>query len=166
MCFYTVYLFLSFLSVSSFRLSRDRIKNLVQMLPCQKPCGWSHQTEVLVTLYWLTCKALCKATADILAMPSPTVGRTVQRCSEEKFSFSGQWGWRTSIACLAGGSGAFWSAVRCHVRIFPRAAQQEKYYVTPLCCSRVPVTPEVHFWVFTMPVQHQWSLSSISCVKK
>lgn len=76
-CFYTAYLILSFLSVSSFRLSRDRIKNLVQMLPCQKPCGWSHQTEVLVTLYWLACKALCKATADILAMPSPTVGRTV-----------------------------------------------------------------------------------------
>lgn len=66
-----------------------------------------------------------------------------------------------ALLVLLGGRGAFWSAVRCHVRIFPRAAQQEKCYVTPLCCSRVPVMPEVHFWVFTLPVQHQWSLSSI-----
>lgn len=70
---------LSVLLPIPFRLSRNSIKTLVQMLPSQKPCGWSHQTEVLlVTAYWLACEALCKATADILAMPRATVGKPVK----------------------------------------------------------------------------------------
>lgn len=48
------------------------------MLPLQKLCGWSHQTEVLVTVYWLARGALYRATADILTMPRATVGRTVK----------------------------------------------------------------------------------------
>lgn len=33
---------------------------------------------MLYTVYWLTCDALCKATADILAMPRATLGRTAK----------------------------------------------------------------------------------------
>lgn len=42
---------------------------LVQMLPWQKAHGWSHETEVLVTVYWLACGASYRATAYIFHMP-------------------------------------------------------------------------------------------------
>lgn len=63
----------------------------------------------------------------------------------------------TGFARLAGRR-AFWSpagaAVRCHIRILPRAEQQKKCYVNPQYYCLVPVMPEVHFLMLTMPVQH------------
>ena len=41
----------------AFCLSRNSITMLLQMLPREKSNGWSHELEVLVTLYWLACAA-------------------------------------------------------------------------------------------------------------
>ncbi|XP_054483422.1 uncharacterized protein LOC129116655, partial [Anoplopoma fimbria] len=67
----------------AFRLSRSSINMLVQMLPRQKAHGWSHEMEVLVTVYWLACGASYRVTADIFAMPLATVCRTVHNVVEE-----------------------------------------------------------------------------------
>ncbi|XP_054456751.1 putative nuclease HARBI1 [Anoplopoma fimbria] len=56
---------------------------LVQMLPRQKAHGWSHEMEVLITVYWLTCGASYRVTADIFAMPLATVCRTIHNVVEE-----------------------------------------------------------------------------------
>ena len=61
----------------AFRLSKQSINMLVQMLPRQKAHGWSHEIEVLVTVYLLACGASYRVTADIFAMPLATVCRTV-----------------------------------------------------------------------------------------
>ncbi|XP_067469452.1 putative nuclease HARBI1 [Thunnus thynnus] len=45
----------------AFRLSRNSINMLVQMLPRQKAHGWSHEIEVLVTVYLLACGASYRA---------------------------------------------------------------------------------------------------------
>lgn len=64
-------------------LARRSINILVLMLPHQKSLDLSHRTEELVTVHWLDCEALCKATADITAMPRATLGRTVHTVARE-----------------------------------------------------------------------------------
>ena len=67
----------------AFRLSRTSINMLVQMLPREKAHGWSHETEVLVTVYWLACGASYRVTADIFGMPLATICRIVHNVVEE-----------------------------------------------------------------------------------
>ncbi|XP_016376726.1 putative nuclease HARBI1, partial [Sinocyclocheilus rhinocerous] len=67
----------------AFRLSRNSINMLVQMLPRQKAHGWSHEIEVLVTVYWLACGASYRVTSDTSSMPLATVCRTVHNVVEE-----------------------------------------------------------------------------------
>lgn len=66
-----------------FRQSRNRFNMLVQMMLCQKAHGWSHEIEVLVTVYWLACGASYRVTADIFTMPLATVCRTVHHIVKE-----------------------------------------------------------------------------------
>ncbi|CAK6957497.1 putative nuclease HARBI1 [Scomber scombrus] len=56
---------------------------LVQMMLRQKAHGWSHEIEVLVTVYWLACGASYRVTADNFAMPLATVCRTVHHIVED-----------------------------------------------------------------------------------
>eukprot|EP00064_Thunnus_orientalis_P006028 superscaffoldBa00000609_g6042 len=71
----------------AFRLCRNSINMLVQMLPQQKAHGWSHEIEVLVTVYWLACGAsyrvidaccilhnICVAAGDILEVEEDEEG--------------------------------------------------------------------------------------------
>nr|XP_040019160.1 uncharacterized protein LOC120809426 [Gasterosteus aculeatus aculeatus] len=67
----------------AFRLSRNSFNMLVQLLPRQKPHGWSHEMEVLVTVYWLACGASYRVTADVFAMPLATICRMVHNVVEE-----------------------------------------------------------------------------------
>lgn len=54
---------MSVLSVFFLKLGNN-MKILFQVLSSQKLCKWSLQAQVLVTVYWLACEALCKATAE------------------------------------------------------------------------------------------------------
>ncbi|KAL1268450.1 hypothetical protein QQF64_033813 [Cirrhinus molitorella] len=126
----------------SFRLSRDSINMLVQMLPRQKAHGWSHEIEVLVTVYWLACGASYRVTAGIFHMPLATVCRHVHNVIEEimtilhrvihfpKPAEMEEVG--AGFAHLAGHE-AFRSAAGaidgCHVRIVPPAEPQKKCYI-------------------------------------
>ena len=65
------------------RLSRESFNRLLALLPRQKAHGWSHEVEVLVAMYWLTCGASYRATADAFGMPLSTVCRTVHGVVEE-----------------------------------------------------------------------------------
>lgn len=51
---------------------------LVQMLPRQKAHGLGHETEALVTVYWLACEVSYKVISDTFSMPLATV------CSQEE----------------------------------------------------------------------------------
>ncbi|KAL6113731.1 uncharacterized protein ACO6RY_11939 [Pungitius sinensis] len=66
-----------------FRLSRNSLNMLVQLLPRQKSHGWSHEMEVLVTVYWLACGASYRVTADVLAIPLATICQIVHNVVEE-----------------------------------------------------------------------------------
>ena len=67
----------------AFRLSWDTINVLVQMLPRQKPHGWSHEIDIAVCLYWLACGTSYRVTADIFGILRATVGRLVHSVVEE-----------------------------------------------------------------------------------
>lgn len=124
------------------------------MLPYQKACGWSHQTKMLVTVYWLACEALCKATVEISAMPEVQLARLSWKwwlSSKEKFSCSGHKRWETSSGCFAG-CGAF-CTVWCHIRIVSRAEQQKKCYVNPQSYCRV-CDARGAFLDINLPKQH------------
>jgi len=45
--------------------------------------GWSHEIEVLVTIYWLACGASYRVTAVIFAMATATICRIVHNVEEE-----------------------------------------------------------------------------------
>ncbi|TNN30137.1 hypothetical protein EYF80_059712 [Liparis tanakae] len=62
---------------SAFRLSRTSINILIQLLPRNKKHGWTHEMEVLVTIYCLACGASYRVTADTFAVPMSTVCRIV-----------------------------------------------------------------------------------------
>ena len=63
----------------AFRLSRDSINMLLQMLPLERTHGWGAEMEVMVTLYWLACGASYRVAGDIFCMPLATVCRVVHR---------------------------------------------------------------------------------------
>ncbi|XP_054463368.1 putative nuclease HARBI1 [Anoplopoma fimbria] len=126
----------------AFRLSRSSINMLVQMLPRQKAHGWSHEMEVLVTVYWLACGASYRVTADIFAMPLATVCRTVHNVVEEMMTIlhrvihfpkpeemeevgagfvrlAGHEAFRCAAGAIDG----------CHIKILPPAEPQKKSYI-------------------------------------
>ncbi|XP_030266715.1 putative nuclease HARBI1 [Sparus aurata] len=67
----------------AFRLSRNSITMLLQMLPREKSHGWSHLLEVLVTLYWLACGASYRVTSNVFSIPLATVCRIVHRVVDD-----------------------------------------------------------------------------------
>ncbi|XP_029949288.1 protein ALP1-like [Salarias fasciatus] len=68
------------------RVSRESITALTQMLPREKTHGWSHELEVLVTIYWLACGASYRVTADIFHIPLATVCRIIHKVVDEMMS--------------------------------------------------------------------------------
>lgn len=60
-------------------MGRGSFGRLVQLLPHTKDHGWSHEVEVLTTIYWLACGASYRVTADIFGMPVSTVCRVVHK---------------------------------------------------------------------------------------
>ncbi|XP_070844135.1 putative nuclease HARBI1 [Chaetodon trifascialis] len=115
---------------------------LLQMLPREKSHGWSHDVEVLVTLYWLACGASYRVTADKFAMPLATVCRIAHKIIEEMMTIlhrvihfpkaeqmeevgagfahlAGHDGFRSAAGAIDG----------CHVRILPPAEPQKKSYM-------------------------------------
>jgi len=126
----------------AFRLSRTSINMLVQMLPRNKMHGWSHEIEVLVTIYWLACGASYRVTAEIFSMSTATVCRIVHNVVEEVMTIlhrvihfpkpeelevvgagfarlAGHEGFRRAVGAIDG----------CHVRIVPPAEPQKKSYI-------------------------------------
>ncbi|XP_071388109.1 putative nuclease HARBI1 [Centroberyx affinis] len=126
----------------AFRLSRDTINVLVQMLPRQKPHGWNHEIEVAVCLYWLACGTSYRVTADIFTIPRATVGRIVHSLVEEMMAslhkiihfpkpeeleevgagfarLAGHEAFRCAAGAIDG----------CHIRILPPAEPQKKCYI-------------------------------------
>lgn len=114
---------LCFSSKPVFRLSRNSIKILVHMLPCLKAL-WMEQPKIR------SCSVFT-GFLERLGVRQRLISRYARLA-----------------ACRA-----FRSAVWCHIRILPWAAQQKKCYVNLRCCSRATVVPEVHFLVFTLPMQ-------------
>ena len=89
----------------AFGLSRVVIFRLVQMLPRQKPHGWSHRIQILITIYWLASGASYRATADIFDMPTAcriahNVEEEMMTMSTELFIFAMQKRWSRWVLAL------------------------------------------------------------------
>lgn len=149
----------------AFRLSRETINLLVQMLPRQKPHGWSHEIEVAVCLYWLACGTSYRVTADIFAIPRATVGRIVHSIVDDMMAIVhkvihfpkpeemeevgagfARLAGHEAFRCAAGAIDG------CHVRILPPDWQHR---VSPRC----PCPPEISN-VQGVPISTSWLLSS------
>lgn len=126
----------------AFRLSRNSFNMLVQLLPRQKPHGWSHEMEVLVTVYWLACGASYRVTADVYAMPLATICRMVHNVVEEMMTIIhrvihfpkpeemeevgagfARLAGHEAFRCAAGAIDG------CHVRVLPPAEPQKICYI-------------------------------------
>ncbi|KAM4592053.1 putative nuclease HARBI1 [Odontesthes bonariensis] len=125
----------------AFRLSRETVILLVQMLPRLKQHGWGHEIEVAVCLYWLACGTSYRVTADIFAMPKATVARVVHNVVEAMIGIihkaiqfpkpvemeevgagfarlAGHDGFRRAVGAIDG----------CHIRLVPPAEQKKCYF--------------------------------------
>lgn len=124
------------------RLSRDSINMLLQMLPREKSHGWSHELEVLVTLYWLACGASYRVTSDVFSVPLATVCRIVHRVVDDMmtilprvihFPRAEQMAEVGAAFALLAGHEAFQAAAGaidgCHIRIVPPAEPQKRSYI-------------------------------------
>lgn len=146
--------------IPAFRLSRNSINMLVQMLPRQIAHGWSKETEVLVTVYWLDCGAY-RVTADIFCMPLATVCRTVHSVVEEMmailhkaihFPKPGEMEEVGAGFVRLAGHEAFRCAAGaidgCHIWILPPAEPKKKCYINrklfPLSAAAGPMRRQGH----------------------
>ena len=124
----------------AFRLTRASINEVLNMLPQTKAHGWSHEMEVLVTIYWLACGASYRVTADAFSIPLSSICRIVHRTVEALMTIlhrvihfpqnhqlvevgagftrlAGHEGLRCAVGAIDG----------CHIRIVPPAAQKQSY---------------------------------------
>ncbi|KAL7398437.1 hypothetical protein ABVT39_010016 [Epinephelus coioides] len=112
---------------------------LVQMLPREKAHGWSHEVEVLVTIYWLACGASYRVAADIFGMPLSTVCRIAHNVVEEMITvihrvihFPKHEETEAGFEHLAGHE-AFLHAAGAidgyHIKIIPPAEPHKKSYI-------------------------------------
>uniref|UniRef100_A0A087Y5Y9 DDE Tnp4 domain-containing protein n=1 Tax=Poecilia formosa TaxID=48698 RepID=A0A087Y5Y9_POEFO len=126
----------------AFRLSRTSINHLINLLPRKKDHGWSHEIEILVTIYWLACGASYRVTASIFSMPTSTVCTTVHNVVEEMMTilhqiihFPKEEELENIGAGFAGLGGhevfrlAAGAIDGCHIRILPPAEPQKKSYI-------------------------------------
>ncbi|CAI5670200.1 unnamed protein product [Oreochromis niloticus] len=66
-----------------FRLSRESLKVLLNLLNQDRPHGWGATIEVLVFLFWLASGASYRVVSRVFAIPRSTVHRIVHRVTEE-----------------------------------------------------------------------------------
>uniref|UniRef100_G3PRM6 DDE Tnp4 domain-containing protein n=1 Tax=Gasterosteus aculeatus TaxID=69293 RepID=G3PRM6_GASAC len=107
-----------------------------------KPHGWSHEMEVLVTVYWLACGASYRVTADVFAMPLAKICRMVHNVVEEMMTIIhrvihfpkpeemeevgagfARLAGHEAFRCAAGAIDG------CHVRVLPPAEPQKICYI-------------------------------------
>ena len=134
----------------AFRVSRESILKLTEMLSQEKAHRWSHELEILVTISWIACGASYRVTADIFQMPQATVCRAVHQVvdevterihsvvhfpTQEEVQDIG-----ADFAVLAGHQAFSWAAGAidgCHIRIFPPAEPQKS------CCINRKLFPSI-----------------------
>ncbi|KAF3860042.1 hypothetical protein F7725_000297 [Dissostichus mawsoni] len=66
-----------------FRLSRESLKVLLDILGQDRRHGWGATIETLVFLFWLASGASCRVVSRVFGMPRSTVHRIVHRVTEE-----------------------------------------------------------------------------------
>ncbi|XP_033951422.1 putative nuclease HARBI1 [Pseudochaenichthys georgianus] len=66
-----------------FRLSRESLKVLLELLGQDRRHGWGATIETLVFLFWLASGASCRVVSRVFGMPRSTVHRIVHRVTEE-----------------------------------------------------------------------------------
>ncbi|KAF3861124.1 hypothetical protein F7725_001379 [Dissostichus mawsoni] len=66
-----------------FRLSRESLKVLLDLLGQDRRHGWGATIETLVFLFWLASGASCRVVSRVFGMPRSTVHRIVHRVTEE-----------------------------------------------------------------------------------
>ncbi|XP_058468810.1 uncharacterized protein LOC131443306 [Solea solea] len=124
------------------RLSRDSLDIFFQMLPHNKSHGWSHEVEVLVTVYWLACGASYRVTADIFDMPLSTICRIVHKTVDNMMTIIHQvihFPKHEELEVVGSGFArladheAFGRAVGaidgCHIRVLPPKDPQKRCYM-------------------------------------
>ncbi|KAG9277982.1 putative nuclease HARBI1 [Astyanax mexicanus] len=66
-----------------FRLSRESLKVLFQLIKHEGTHGWGGTIEVLVFLFWLACGTSYRVVSRAFAMPRSTVHRVIHRMASE-----------------------------------------------------------------------------------
>ncbi|KAJ4943705.1 hypothetical protein JOQ06_006203 [Pogonophryne albipinna] len=66
-----------------FRLSRESLNVLLDLLGQDRRHGWGATIETLVFLFWLASGASCRVVSRVFGMPRSTVHRIVHRVTEE-----------------------------------------------------------------------------------
>ncbi|XP_052445479.1 putative nuclease HARBI1 [Carassius gibelio] len=127
---------------ADFRLTRESLNKLLELLHQQRRHGWGTTLQTLVFLYWLACGASYRVVSQAFGMPRPTIHRIIHRVADEVIAILPKVVAlpKTEEHLIQVGAGfasltnhqAFGRAVGaidgCHVRIKPPAGPDEQCY--------------------------------------
>ncbi|XP_059390186.1 uncharacterized protein LOC132123529 [Carassius carassius] len=68
---------------ADFRLTRESLNKLLELLHQQRRHGWGTKLQTLVFLYWLACGASYRVVSQAFGMPRPTIHRIIHRVADE-----------------------------------------------------------------------------------